>query len=1554
MSLSVIIMPECASQAQKYNQHSALLKVKENIERFQNLAGFERLSSSNFLKRPLSNNYRLFAYTKNFDDCALVVFLRIVKRSDSEYLTLLETIKRDSEDSLKRVFRLNHEDLTTMYEELKQKQEIRELPKPTEQERRWLYEVLVKESKSTFRDEIMVFESFDWIQDIKSEKNLQHIKDIHRLLEDNIDKLEISSDDTDIKVLSHKDRYGLYRIYYVFRPELKKLYLLKPVVSETETPDSATTIRKLNEAEEMPQFQNKFYRAYPMLLLLEFNLWRDIQNDEEANLALSPEESELLNSLTEWGEKFSGFPLFINGRAGSGKSTMLQYLTAEYLYYALRNDLSDKILYMTYSFDLLQRAKDVVKSLINLNYERIIHERIPEQKVEQRLSQTFVVFNQFLLSLLDESDKVKFSPEKYVNYPKFKKLWEEQFSKRADSKGLSIEIAWHTIRTYIKGMRTSYEDDFGPEEFEALPKKRKTVSQKLFNEIYNKVWIGWYKKLCFEEGYWDEQDLATWVFERGLANDVNAVAIFCDEAQDFTSIELRVILQLSLFSKRKLTSEELQRVPIAFAGDPLQTINPTGFSWEATKDEFHNVFSEILDPHRTKRLIINFKDLSYNYRSNPGIVKFCNTIQLLRYHFLGNKDIRPQQSWWEEEPVVVGVFHEESQIVEGLKNRPELVILVNCEPDEEYEFVNNDLILKELKKEKEFERVYQNVLSPMRAKGLEFQEVVLYRFIEGFWENISRLTSGKIDMDDVEDKLPFEYFFNRLYVAASRAKKDLCIVDSKEAVDKFWHRYFNQADNLLSIVQNKEEWEAKICSTLTSDNKWWNRERISPEAVAFEFEQEGRKKQDPFYLIQAYHNYMLVSRKAKANECLAEANYLEGNYLKAGEIFLSLGNIERAFDCFWRAKSWEKIIEISHQEKSLSGKNQALAAKLILSPADQIDSMEINRILSLFENQSFFSEALRDSTWIEFLREFSEKLLTPTLIDKINLHRLYLIYSRFTEKGVHFKPEVMANFAYEAGDLLNAVKYWELTPKRDNPKYRLAKAKTTAFPENIHWYGLLKEYDEIVKVYNQNKSRLSQMRLDDTTQNYIVSALIEKSDYENALSLLKNKPSREHLRTILEHSIEVDNHSMILEALRIYMRLLIKSHEFERVKDTVEKLEIQLFPEKESKRISEKLSKSLNYTEFLKIVSQEFSLIDPREFSSIFDSFIEKGEYLLPLFILRFYRHRDKFFLNILWQTSIDKRDATIAEEVLKVFIIYLISEKKWENLIDFLSSQNIYKLIPDEFETLPSLVSEKINVSNLIHFCLVSLATLSAFEDESNLYKEKFTDFLRSKYLYKDVLDFGSVSPKVIGVLFEKTGRFTVSIAFYKNLLNRKLSESETRFYFSRLAKVHLENAEYFREKNDERKALDHTEKANEIMKRFSIQLEELEGFPLLTLNDLKQRESKDEERRRMISSVVSKSKPLAERFIFIPLKENRKIRIKNIEDSLICTIDLCADDPKRAIKGEVDFEIIDSKGVGSITWRIPEWNVKVSLKRVDNYVSIELEDDGGDKTVERFAVKD
>lgn len=115
-------------------------------------------------------------------------------------------------------------------------------------------------------------------------------------------------------------------------------------------------------------------RAYYAYILADQYLWRLVEGINEskkkweqlegfdvANPALSVEEMLILNQ-TKYETNKAVLPSFINGRAGSGKSTMLYHLFAEYVMRKLKYNPPGKLLFLTYTKDLLEESKKQLKN----------------------------------------------------------------------------------------------------------------------------------------------------------------------------------------------------------------------------------------------------------------------------------------------------------------------------------------------------------------------------------------------------------------------------------------------------------------------------------------------------------------------------------------------------------------------------------------------------------------------------------------------------------------------------------------------------------------------------------------------------------------------------------------------------------------------------------------------------------------------------------------------------------------------------------------------------------------------------------------------------------------------------------------------------------------------------------------------------------------------------------------------------------------------------------------------------------------------------------------
>jgi hypothetical protein len=103
-------------------------------------------------------------------------------------------------------------------------------------------------------------------------------------------------------------------------------------------------------------------KAYPSWTVNDDDLWYSIQkNTENSNLSLLPEQLGFLKTFR--------FPSYINGQAGSGKSTMLAYLFANAYYLKCLGYIQGKLIFLTENEALLQKSKESIHNLLGNNPE---------------------------------------------------------------------------------------------------------------------------------------------------------------------------------------------------------------------------------------------------------------------------------------------------------------------------------------------------------------------------------------------------------------------------------------------------------------------------------------------------------------------------------------------------------------------------------------------------------------------------------------------------------------------------------------------------------------------------------------------------------------------------------------------------------------------------------------------------------------------------------------------------------------------------------------------------------------------------------------------------------------------------------------------------------------------------------------------------------------------------------------------------------------------------------------------------------------------------------
>ncbi len=884
-----------------------------------------------------------------------------------------------------------------------------------------------------------------------------------------------------------------------------------------------------NQATDNERLLRDCKRTYEDFVLYDSKLWQKIQENEKANLALSIEERTMLQNPT--------FPMFINGQAGSGKSTVLYYLFAHFYAIEYQNPHpTPNCLFFTYNEELLGRAQKNIRAILQHNGKYI------ENPVNvSQIKNSFYTLHDFIRKyLLPEKAKNLFIEDKYMSFSKFKRCYLGKFHENKYNCTLpnkfnhSPDLVWHIIRTYIKGHKLN--ENFSVEDYKKLKSRERSVSDEEYQEVWE-ITQKWYNKFHENGDFWDDQDLIRYVLQN-VRNLPRSPVLFCDEVQDFTRIELDLLWQLSSFTKYDLTGRT--NIPFAFAGDPNQTVHPTGFQWYNLVELFEERFKTL----NLNDLNINIRQLHHNYRSKSAIIQFSNLIQKFRYTFLGIAELRPQISWQKIQGVSPCLFilHQDVEMEDLERILAQSMILIPTSRSEE-EYIRKNRLLKHIvpppRKEGVNEKSHQsaekreilngsiskaepnddsfNVMSVASAKGLEFDKVVLYNFGDHVPKSFQKCVSREA-LDDNE-KIELIHFFSKLYVAVSRASHFLFIIDTQKGYEKFW-KHFMEKD--LLYFEEDKHWKDTHTVLLAKGTEadLHNITENNPQKIAQTLQQSGKAKKDYTLLSRAKQYYQSFHNQAEALDCAAWANWFKEDWTEAGKSFAQLGHFENASESFWKAQKWQLLKELHEGENSPHP--HLLIAKYMLKEVDFIE---------LLDNAYFNEYASPNSeSWKAVLKQLQKDFENITIGEKSFIDfKDYAYYAeKIGKKGFPVFFDLAGSLYFKDAVFDKAVKCWDenhnpydedsYSVKRPNyhpSNYFNAKIKLT---KNINkkalWYHQLKEYEALIDIYKEASSKESQ-RFKTTSYNFIFDAFIKRKLFDDAL-IFPNISLRKKTKKLLE------------------------------------------------------------------------------------------------------------------------------------------------------------------------------------------------------------------------------------------------------------------------------------------------------------------------------------------------------------------------------------------------------------------------------------------------------
>ena len=860
------------------------------------------------------------------------------------------------------------------------------------------------------------------------------------------------------------------------------VYLLQ-IVNGKE-PNLDELIDRKYDCEDVRDLQNFSSKCYPDYYTYDYPAWKEVEEDDMANLALSEEEIKILQSVK--------FPFFVSGLAGSGKSTILYYLYANIYKYVAKEHPTHNLLFLSYNDMLVDKARMSVKSILSYHKSNFgFKEYFDKEENLLHFNNSFIPFREFLkTAFLDEQSINLFTEEKHITYEKFREKYQSEYKQAG--RRLSPSILWSVIRTFIKGRNLVF---FTPEDYasDEISRGDRTVDPKVYAEAY-RIWDKWYRHYYEKGEGWDDLDLVRYVLTNGDFQNVfhNYSVIFCDEAQDFTKLEIDLILSLSKHSQYKLSLHpEDKRIPIAFAGDPNQTINPTGFRWAGTKAIFSKSFEDSLESYPE----LDDPELSKNYRSQLGIVKFANTIQSIRYKYFDETSKNRKLQSVREDPKgenkdaleYVGFYSYDKYkdiIIENLSNAN----IITSGDGEEDDLANFPDITDE--------KVKLN--TAVGTKGLEYNAVMLLYFSKDpSYKSFQKILNDEPFSDDSE-RFEVAHFFTKLYIAISRAKAQLFIVDTDESYELFW-KYFTDHKLWESLISRfvRDDDKRKLVGHITIGNIETLPQRLSD---SYDAEENGRqafekaKGDRSVSLMKRAQSYFLeAGLTALADECDAYIFLYNQEYAKAGDKFLSLNQQDKkpiAINAYWKGCCWEKVISLLSNNINISSYDgiRLLAAQFLT------DKITVGAFLqSLVEKIDYFQDAisshLEDQTiWSQIFDKLKEKL---QVLDSVNITISLLqnldVISRFIKWYDKGMASIRARLHYERAEFLNngiskdnagfrtdeyekAISLWEEVgfDPRNKDYFKAKKLVARTISDEIKWMDELQEFDDILTKYGDN------------------------------------------------------------------------------------------------------------------------------------------------------------------------------------------------------------------------------------------------------------------------------------------------------------------------------------------------------------------------------------------------------------------------------------------------------------------------------------------------------
>jgi len=272
--------------------------------------------------------------------------------------------------------------------------------------------------------------------------------------------------------------------------------------------------------------------------------------------------------------------------------------------------------------------------------------------------------------------------------------------------------------------------------------------------------------------------------------------VVVDEVQDFTPVQLTLILKTLKFPQQFI-----------LCGDSNQIVHPNFFSWAKIKSLFYQASHDYSGADLIRLL-------TKNYRNAPNVTAIANTVLKSKHARFGSID-KESHYLVESQSTTPGEVY-------CLLDSDAICGEINEKTRKSTRFAV--IVLRDDLKEKASQRFQTPlVFSIYEAKGLEYDNVILYHFVTSDEKNFRDITQG-VRSEDLQEALTYsrvkdktdrsleiyKFFINALYVAITRAIKNVYFIESIERHPLFDLLNLHPSTEFVAIENQEsslEDWQ---------------------------------------------------------------------------------------------------------------------------------------------------------------------------------------------------------------------------------------------------------------------------------------------------------------------------------------------------------------------------------------------------------------------------------------------------------------------------------------------------------------------------------------------------------------------------------------------------------------------------------------------------------------------------------------------------------------------------------------------------------------------------